>query len=332
MIIGYRYFYNFPREFTAVPEWYSIHFNLRPINLKKYVELFKKNWKIYKNFAIKGCKLVYKNHKKLKDVYISSISESFYVIHKLISTWRLYGIYEILIDCPPEGYNLESLIPIEQLDLLEDIKKACTYELKDSNDIFYDLITKSIEVIKSEYEKHCKEKYLREVEELLKFKNFYEMMMKCVLQIIYGNPGIYRFKRDVVIKFSNKVKMLFPKKYNLFVLKSKEKLKGLGASPGVVIGKALIAHTLEEAIEKIKNINGKIILICPKTDPSWELLFDKIDGIVTEVGGRLSHAAIVAREYGIPCIVGVQNILKEIKDGDLIKIDGTAGEIKILKV
>jgi len=61
-------------------------------------------------------------------------------------------------------------------------------------------------------------------------------------------------------------------------------------------------------------------------------LFDKIDGIVTEVGGRLSHAAIVAREYGIPCIVGVQNILKEIKDGDLIKIDGTAGEIKILKV
>lgn len=68
-------------------------------------------------------------------------------------------------------------------------------------------------------------------------------------------------------------------------------------------------------------------IICPYTDPAWTPLFRIAAGVVTETGGALSHAAIVAREYGIPAVLGVPDALNLIKNGSQVTLDGTAGTI-----
>lgn len=72
------------------------------------------------------------------------------------------------------------------------------------------------------------------------------------------------------------------------------------------------------------------VMICPYTDPAWTPLFTIASGVVTETGGALSHAAIVAREYGIPAVLGAEHAMTRIQDGDRITLDGTAGTITIL--
>jgi pyruvate,water dikinase len=72
------------------------------------------------------------------------------------------------------------------------------------------------------------------------------------------------------------------------------------------------------------------ILITAFTDPSWTPLFVSIKGLVTEVGGLMTHGAVIAREYGIPAVVGVEGATKLIKDGQQIRVHGTEGYIEIL--
>ena len=75
------------------------------------------------------------------------------------------------------------------------------------------------------------------------------------------------------------------------------------------------------------NLGPGEILVCPFTDPSWTPLFSLVAGVVAEAGGPLSHAAIVAREYGIPAVLGVGDATVQIRDGDLIVVDGSAGAV-----
>lgn len=75
------------------------------------------------------------------------------------------------------------------------------------------------------------------------------------------------------------------------------------------------------------NLGPGEILVCPFTDPSWTPLFSLAAGVVAEAGGPLSHAAIVAREYGIPAVLGVGDATVQIRDGDLIVVDGSAGAV-----
>ena len=72
------------------------------------------------------------------------------------------------------------------------------------------------------------------------------------------------------------------------------------------------------------------ILVTAFTDPSWTPLFVFIKGLVTEVGGLMTHGAVIAREYGLPAVVGVENATKLIKDGQRIRVNGTEGYIEIL--
>ncbi len=72
------------------------------------------------------------------------------------------------------------------------------------------------------------------------------------------------------------------------------------------------------------------ILVAPTTDPMWTNLFPIAKAVVTEMGGVLSHASIVAREYGTPCVVNIQGIIAALEDGDLIEVDGTSGVVKII--
>lgn len=80
----------------------------------------------------------------------------------------------------------------------------------------------------------------------------------------------------------------------------------------------------------LPDIDKDMILVVPYTDSGWAPLLARAGGLIAEVGGRLSHGAIVAREYRIPAVMDVQNATQRLQDGQLIRIDGQQGTIEIL--
>ncbi|MEK5235665.1 phosphoenolpyruvate synthase [Paenibacillus sp. FSL L8-0470] len=104
-----------------------------------------------------------------------------------------------------------------------------------------------------------------------------------------------------------------------------EAVVGLAVSSGVVEGRARVILSIEEA-----DLEDGDILVTAFTDPSWTPLFLSIKGLVTEVGGLMTHGAVIAREYGLPAVVGVENATKLIKDGQQIRVHGTEGYIELL--
>ncbi len=100
-------------------------------------------------------------------------------------------------------------------------------------------------------------------------------------------------------------------------------LKGMSACGGKVKGKARVLSSVLEA----NKLEKGDILVTRQTDPGWVLVFPLISGLIVERGGMLSHGAIVSREFGIPSIVGVENAVQKIKDGDLIYLNADTGEI-----
>lgn len=102
-------------------------------------------------------------------------------------------------------------------------------------------------------------------------------------------------------------------------------LAGLPVSAGVIEGRARVILNMEEA-----DLQGGDILVTSFTDPSWTPLFVSIKGLVTEVGGLMTHGAVIAREYGLPAVVGVENATKLIKDGQQIRVHGTEGYVELL--
>ncbi|PPB13187.1 phosphoenolpyruvate synthase [Brevibacillus laterosporus] len=104
-----------------------------------------------------------------------------------------------------------------------------------------------------------------------------------------------------------------------------EAIVGLPVSSGVIEGRARVILSMEDA-----DLEDGDILVTSFTDPSWTPLFVSIKGLVTEVGGLMTHGAVIAREYGLPAVVGVENATKLIKDGQRIRVHGTEGYIEIL--
>ncbi|MFK4390215.1 phosphoenolpyruvate synthase/pyruvate phosphate dikinase [Peribacillus frigoritolerans] len=104
-----------------------------------------------------------------------------------------------------------------------------------------------------------------------------------------------------------------------------EAIVGLPVSSGIIEGRARVILNMEEA-----DLEDGDILVTTFTDPSWTPLFVSIKGLVTEVGGLMTHGAVIAREYGLPAVVGVVNATKLIKDGQRIRVNGTEGYIEIL--
>jgi pyruvate,water dikinase len=72
------------------------------------------------------------------------------------------------------------------------------------------------------------------------------------------------------------------------------------------------------------------VLVTPFTDPSWSPLFVSLAGLVTEVGGLMTHGAVIAREYGLPAVVGVEGATRVIRDGQRIRVHGTEGYVEIV--
>jgi phosphoenolpyruvate synthase/pyruvate phosphate dikinase len=105
-----------------------------------------------------------------------------------------------------------------------------------------------------------------------------------------------------------------------------------GALAGIPVSSGVIEGIAKVIIDPSKDSLSKgEILIAPFTDPGWTPLFINAAGLVMEVGGQLTHGTIVAREYGIPAVVGVSEATKKIKTGQKIRVDGNAGFVMIIE-
>src|SRR5256885_10606962 len=102
-------------------------------------------------------------------------------------------------------------------------------------------------------------------------------------------------------------------------------LVGLAVSSGVIEGRARVILKMDDA-----DLEEGGILVTSFTDPSWTPLFVSIKGLVTEVGGLMTHGAVIAREYGLAAVVGVENATRLISDGQRIRVHGTDGYVEIL--
>jgi pyruvate,water dikinase len=105
------------------------------------------------------------------------------------------------------------------------------------------------------------------------------------------------------------------------------RLTGAAASPGVVEGVARVVVD----VEGIAAVRDGDVLVCPITSPAWAPIFSSVKAVVTDIGGVMSHAAIVCREYGLPAVVGTGRATAEIKTGQLIRVDGSSGVVTILE-
>jgi pyruvate,water dikinase len=103
-------------------------------------------------------------------------------------------------------------------------------------------------------------------------------------------------------------------------------ITGSPVSPGVVEG---VVHVVFDP--HATQLAPGEILVCPGTDPAWTPLFLAAGGLVTEVGGMMTHGSVVAREYGIPAVVGVHQATQRLKDGQRIRLDGTQGKIVLME-
>jgi pyruvate,water dikinase len=103
-------------------------------------------------------------------------------------------------------------------------------------------------------------------------------------------------------------------------------LVGLAVSAGIVEGRARVILDMADA-----DLEAGDILVTAHTDPSWSPLFVAIKGLVTEVGGLMTHGAVIAREYGLPAVVGVEHATQLVEDGQRIRLNGTDGFVEILR-
>jgi phosphohistidine swiveling domain-containing protein len=103
-------------------------------------------------------------------------------------------------------------------------------------------------------------------------------------------------------------------------------IQGVGASPGLVRGVARIARTLDEALA----LAPGEVLVCPATDPRWTPLFALASALVTDHGGSLAHAAVIAREMRLPAVVGTHRATQQIHTGQLLEVDGRSGIVRLL--
>ena len=110
-------------------------------------------------------------------------------------------------------------------------------------------------------------------------------------------------------------------------LKVMDVFEGYPGAPGIAEGIARVVKTFEG----FSSLQQGDILVCPYTATAWTPLFPKIKAVVTDTGGMLTHAAITAREYRIPAVVGTWRATRSIGDGDLIRVNGNTGTVEILK-
>lgn len=103
------------------------------------------------------------------------------------------------------------------------------------------------------------------------------------------------------------------------------KLIGVSGSPGRYTGTVRIIRDESE----FSRLAAGDVLVCPITTPTWSILFGQAGALVTDGGGVLSHSAIIAREHGIPAVLGTSNATRQLKNGQTVVVDGTNGVVQV---
>jgi pyruvate,water dikinase len=118
----------------------------------------------------------------------------------------------------------------------------------------------------------------------------------------------------------------FPDRLYMEQPEAEDQITGLAASPGVYQGTAKVVMSVDE----FDKVNKGDILVCQMTNPAWVTLFTKISALVTDAGGLVAHPAVLAREFGIPAVVGASVATSKIKTGDVLRVNGSTGVVEIL--
>jgi pyruvate,water dikinase len=105
-----------------------------------------------------------------------------------------------------------------------------------------------------------------------------------------------------------------------------EVIAGIGACPGTATGRARVILTADDG----GRLEPGDVMIAPNTDPAWTPLFMSLAAVVVDVGAPLSHAAIVSRELGVPCVVSAKHATRRIPDGAIVSVDGGTGAVTIV--
>jgi pyruvate,water dikinase len=111
-------------------------------------------------------------------------------------------------------------------------------------------------------------------------------------------------------------------------LRSEAGVVGLAASPGVATGTVRVIASSKD----LHRVRPGDIVVCPATTPSWTVIFQRAAAVVTDGGSALCHAAIVAREHGIPAIVATGNATRQLRDGQRVQVDGNRGTVSLVDV
>jgi pyruvate,water dikinase len=162
------------------------------------------------------------------------------------------------------------------------------------------------------------ELHLNEIAKALKDKGL-ELMPLIQANIAQYKKAYHRIKWPTNI--DSRGKIFYPT-----IKENEGSFSGQAISSGIVTGKAKVLTSPYE-----KSLLPGEILVTITAEPAWTPIFINAAGIVLEVGGLLHHGAIIAREYGIPCVSGLRDATSIIKDGDLIEVDGTNGFVKIIE-
>ena len=236
--------------------------------------------------------LLYKLRTSEKGILKAKIFKKLFVPFHELAGVREYPKFSII--------KILHLVRSNYTKIAEELVKR--NQLSNNLDIFYlklDEITNAVN--------NPAEQYLTVVEKRRKsFEK--EMNRKEIPRVILSDGTIYYEVPELVGK------------------KDKNIIYGSSASSGKVTGKVKImmdpySHTLEA---------GEI-LVCPGTDPSWTPLFQVAGGLITEVGGMMTHGSVVAREFGIPAVVGINRATSKFKTGQVIELNGTSGIVKIVE-
>jgi len=177
--------------------------------------------------------------------------------------------------------------------------------LKESGDIFFLELSEICQIINDKDQELLKQ--LTQIIEKRRSQLSEHQQLETTPFVVYGNAPII-----TILKTAS--------------LQPTELLQGIGASTGQAEGRVKVLRNLQSVPE----INRETILVVPYTDSGWAPLLARAGGLIAEVGGRLSHGAIVAREYGIPAIMDIQDATRLLKDGQLVRIDGKLGTVEIL--
>ncbi|MFC1752339.1 PEP-utilizing enzyme [Thermoproteota archaeon] len=228
-----------------------------------------------------------------------------------------------LEELKPDSELLNLIIMLKKAVILRDHRDMVRQKLNLAIKDFYDLIGQRIGL-------DIKETALLTNEEIIKHLTNSNNFSKKEIEKRKKSFFLYQ-SGDLVMISSEKSAENLAKESQLYeiygAVEESNKIKGITASPGIIKGIAKIIHTNLD----FEKINKGDIMVAGMTRQDFVPVMRKASAIITSEGGVTCHAAIIARELGLPCIVGVENATQIINDGDLISVDGETGIVEKLK-